>query len=272
MRRGRIPYSADEMEWLEANRQMVISDYHYAFVAKFGRTDVSADQLHFLRKRKGWKVGRAKGRTVGRLTAYTELQLQWLRDNCSMSLRICHLAFCASFNRTDITASNLHSLRKRLKLKTGRTGRFGKGHVPWTKGKKLPFNENSARTQFKSGQLPHNTKYAGHRRVGSHGYVEVSVNETNPHTGFERRYVLEHRWLWEKANGPIPADMVLKCKGDVLDTDPSNWELIPRGVLPRLNGKSGRNYDAAPAELKPTIMGVAKLEHEVRAKRKAAAR
>lgn len=41
-----IPYSADEMAWLEANRLMVISDYHAAFVARFGRDDVSLINLH----------------------------------------------------------------------------------------------------------------------------------------------------------------------------------------------------------------------------------
>lgn len=130
----------------------------------------------------------------------------------------------------------------------------------------MPYNANSARTQFKKGGLPLNTKYAGHERVSKDGYVEISVKQTNPHTGYERRYVLKHRWQWEKKHGPIPAGMVLKCKGDHLNTDPSNWELIPRGVLPRLNGRFGRGYDEAPAEVKPAIMAVAKLEHQLRDK------
>lgn len=52
-----IPYSAEELAWLEANRMMVISEYAAAFNAKFGR-DVAAVNLHALRKRKGWKTGR----------------------------------------------------------------------------------------------------------------------------------------------------------------------------------------------------------------------
>jgi hypothetical protein len=54
-----ISYSAAEMAWLEDNRAMVISDYHLAFVAAFGRDDVSLVNLHSLRKRKGWKTGRS---------------------------------------------------------------------------------------------------------------------------------------------------------------------------------------------------------------------
>jgi hypothetical protein len=42
--------------------------------------------------------------------------------------------------------------------------------------------------------------------------------------------------------------------------------MIPVGMLPRLNNQWGREYDKAPAELKPTIMAVAKLEHRIREK------
>lgn len=53
-----IPYSAEEMAWLEANRLLPIAEYHAAFLAEFGREDVSAVNLHSLRKRKGWRTGR----------------------------------------------------------------------------------------------------------------------------------------------------------------------------------------------------------------------
>lgn len=203
-----IPYSADEMAWLETNRLMVVSDYHRAFVERFGRDDVSLVNLHSLRKRKGWK--------------------------------------------------------------TGRTGCFEKGQEPPNKGKKCApgtggRHPNARRTQFKKGQAPHNTNYLGHERVSKDGYIEISVDETNPHTGFERRYVLKHRWLWEKANGPVPESHALKClDGNRLNCDPSNWEPVHRGVLARLNGGRFRKtlpYDEAPAELKPTVLAVAKLKH-----------
>lgn len=197
---------------------------------------------------------------------YSTAEMRWLKSHRMMVISDYHRAFLAAFCRQDISAANLHALRKRKGWKTGRTGHFDKGSVPWSKGKKIGNNPGSARTQFKAGQLPYNTKYEGHEHVSRDGYVEISVNETNPHTGFERRYVLKHRWLWEQVHGPIPDGMVLKCKGDHLNTDPSNWELVPRGLLPRLNGRFGRGYDDAPAELKPTIMAVAKLEHQVRNK------
>lgn len=63
--------------------------------------------------------------------------------------------------------------------------------------------------------------------------------------------------------------MCLKClSDDKTNCDPSNWELIPRALLPRLNGRFGRNYDDASPELKPVILAVAKLEHQARERRK----
>ena len=129
----------------------------------------------------------------------------------------------------------------------------------------LPSSSASAATRFKKGNLPHNTNHLGHERVSKDGYIEISVDEVNPHTGYERRYVLKHRHLWIEANGPIPDGHRLKClDGDRTNTDPANWEAIPYALAPRLNGKFGRGYDDAPAEIKPTIMAIAKLEHAVR--------
>lgn len=210
-----IPYSVEELAWLEANRAMVISDYHAGFRAEFGRDDVSLVNLHSLRKRMGWK--------------------------------------------------------------TGRTGQFERGAVSHNKGKACApgtggRHPNSRRTQFRKGNLPHNAQYLGHQRVSIDGYVEISVAETNPHTGYERRYVLKHRYLWEQANGPLPAGMCLKrLDDDKTNTDPSNWEAVPRAIMPRLNGGRRKNHlafdDAAP-ELRPTILAVAKLEHGARQARK----
>lgn len=270
MKRRAIHYSADEMAWLEANRAMVISDYHRAFVAAFGRDDLLAVHLHALRKRKGWKTGRDPSRYKGRGCKYTEAELAWLRENCTLPLADYHQAFRNAFPKTDVTPQKLLSLRKRYGWKTGRTGRFEPGAVSATKGMKMPFNARSAATRFRKGQIPQNFRGAGHESIDENGYVWIIVDQKNPYTGAATFRTQKHRWLWEQANGPIPEGHVLKClDGDKANTDPSNWEAVPLGLLPRLNGKSGRNYDHAPAELKPTIMAVAKIEHRVHERRKA---
>jgi hypothetical protein len=209
----------------------------------------------------------------GHYIAYSSTELAFIQRRGKMKRRDLHALFVGKFSRPDVSLQNLVALCKRNGWFTGRTGCFEKGLIPHNKGKPHPAarSPNAARNQFKKGNLPHNTNYLGHERVSKGGYVEISIDETNPKTGFERRYVLKHRWLWEQMHGPVPEGMCLKCKGDQLNTDPSNWELIPRALLPRLNGRFGRGYDEAPNDLKPTIMAVAKLEHRIREKGRGAA-
>lgn len=274
MKRRRIPYSAAEMGWLEAHQTMVLGDYHREFCATFRRDDVRIEHLNALRKRMGWKVGRAGGRYVGRSRLYSAAEIAWLRANCSMCLAAWHAAFQAAFGREDISEAQLLSLRKNRRWLTGRTGRFEKGQVSHNKGKRCApgtggRHPNAARTQFKAGQVPHTYRGPGHERVDSKdGYVVVIVAETNPWTGAATRPMHKHRLLWEERHGPLPAGHVLKClDGDKANTDPSNWEAVPRGVLTRLNGgrhKKHLAYDAAPAELKPAVLAVAKLDHRAR--------
>ena len=207
----------------------------------------------------------------GRAIQYSADQLAWIEVHRELPRPALHAEFCSVFGRSDISVDSLKALCTRKGWKTGRSGRFDKGIIPANKGKKMPYHPNSAATRFKAGQQPHNTHFAGHERVSKDGYVQISINETNPHTGFERRYVLKHRWLWEQVNGPLEPDMCLKCRdGNRQNVAPSNWEAVPRALLPRLaGGPHGRimPYDSAPAVLKPAILAVAKLDHAVRARR-----
>ncbi|RVD65262.1 HNH endonuclease [Mesorhizobium sp. M7A.F.Ca.ET.027.03.2.1] len=205
---------------------------------------------------------------------YSPAEIDWLRDNRTMVIGEYHRAFCARFERQDVSEAALHALRKRMAWKTGRTGQFKKGSVSINKGKTCPpgrggRHPNARATQFKPGQLAHNRIGPGHESIGDDGYVWIVTDRRNPWTGASTWRVHKHRWLWEQANGPVPDGHVLKClDGNKSNSNPSNWALVPQGLLPRLNGKSGRNYDVAPAELKPVIMAIAKLEHRARSKRK----
>lgn len=204
----------------------------------------------------------------GRSIPYSDAELAWIEQRHTWPRPQLHAEFCETFGRADVRLVNLNSLCKRNGWMTGRTGRYEAGQEPHNKGK--PFSPpGSERGRFKKGNRPHNTRFLGHERVSKDGYAEVSIAETNPHTGFDRRYVLKHRHLWEQANGRLPKGMCLKClDGNKLNTDPSNWEAVPRALLPRLNGRFGRNYDGASPEIKPLILAVAKLEHGARTARR----
>ncbi|MEM1289772.1 MAG: HNH endonuclease signature motif containing protein [Pseudomonadota bacterium] len=197
---------------------------------------------------------------------YSTEELAWIKAYSHLPRADAHALFVYLFERFDVTLDGFKALCTRRGWKTGRNGRFPKGHVPANKGKKGRSTPGMRATQFKAGHVPPNRKFIGHERLTREGYVEISVAETNPHTGHGRRYVAKHRWLWEKKNGPVPAGHCLKCKdGNKANTDPSNWLCIPRSMLPRLNGRwNGLPYDEAPAELRPTILAIAELEDAAR--------
>lgn len=214
----------------------------------------------------------------GRSIPYTADELTFIQSVSKWPRDEALAAFCQRFGRDDVSLQNFNALCKRKGWMTGRTGCFVKGQEPPNKGKRCPEGKggrhpNARRTQFRKGQEPHNTRYLGHERTDpKDGYIYVSVAEPNPHTGYRRRYVLKHRWLWEQANGPLPDGMALKClDGNRQNTDPANWEAVPRALLPRLAGGNRYHrvtaYDDAPAELKPTILAIAKVKHRARERR-----
>jgi hypothetical protein len=214
----------------------------------------------------------------GRQIPYTHDELSYIRSVSQWERATAHAAFCQKFCRDDVSLRNFNALCKRKGWLTGRTGRIEKGAVPHNKGVPCPPGKggrhpNARRTQFKKGNLPHNANYLGHERIDpKDGYVYVSIDETNPHTGFERRYVLKHKWLWERENGALTEGWALKClDGNRQNTDPSNWEAVPRAILPRLAGGNRYRrhlaYDEAAPELKPTVLAVAKLQHAARTRR-----
>lgn len=209
----------------------------------------------------------------GRQIPYTPEERDYIRSVSQWERSEAHAAFCQKFRRDDVSLKNFNALCKRSGWLTGRNGCFAKGAEPHNKGKPHPSRGRSATSQFKKGQTPHNTNYLGHERIDpKDGYVYISVDEPNPHTGYERRYVLKHKWLWEKVNGPVPDGMALKClDSNKANTDPSNWEPVTRAVLARLNGgrfKKTLAYDDAHPEIKPLVMAAAHLKQRISETRK----
>jgi hypothetical protein len=270
MRGARISYGESELRWIEANCGLARADIHRRFCERFCRDDVTVDNIKGLCSRMEWSAGPdGKRRNKGKSQILTDDQIAWLRRNHDLSRRDLGPAFRAAHPDSPATDAQLISWRKRNGVRTGRNGRFEPGQTPWSKGRKLKAHPNSKATQFKRGLEPHNAKPIGYERLDGNGYVLVCVDRPNPWTGAPTHMAFKHKEMWIAANGPVSDGHVLKClDGDKTNCDPSNWEAIPIGMLPRLNGIHGRDYDAAPAELKPTIMAIAKLQHRAREARK----
>ncbi|MFD1913835.1 HNH endonuclease [Halodurantibacterium flavum] len=206
----------------------------------------------------------------GHAIQYFDDELAWIEANKDMPRRELHAMFCARFQRDDVSLGAFKGLCKRKGWHTGRTGQFAKGNVSHNKGKKMPYNPNSAATQFKKGErrgrANENYQPIGTERVSKDGYLERKIHDGLP---LQSRWRAVHLVRWEEIHGPLPKGHALKClDGDKTNTDPSNWEAIPRALLPRLNGRFGRGYDHAPPELKPTIMAIAKLAQKAQDARK----
>ncbi len=220
MRNVRPPrtYSKAELKFLRAHRGMKRKELLDLFVKRFGRSDVSLFNLTDLMYRKRWLNGLAGPRVF-----YSEDELRFLERHKEMPRAELHALFVKRFGRA-VTLTNIESVCCRHRILTGRA------------------TDNAEVT-------------IGTERVGRSRYVVVKTAQ-----GVGRKnFVLKHRMLWEKANGPIPRGHKLKCiTTDKTNTDPSNWDCVPIGVMNRLRA---RKYDDAPAILKPSIMAAAKLEH-----------
>ena len=210
-------------------------------------------------------------RMTRRVIEYSAAELAWIKANSKRQRPDSYAEFLKIFGRTDVSFSNYSALCKRNGWFTGQSGRFIKGQGSWNRGQRMPFHPNSAATRFKSGQVARNLEPIGTERIDRDGYIKVKVAQVNPYTGAFGHFVHKHRHRWEEVNGPLPKGMALKClDGDRRNCDPSNWIAVPRALLPRLaGGRLGRlPYDEAPAELKPALLAIAKLEHAARERRK----
>lgn len=105
--------------------------------------------------------------------------------------------------------------------------RYAKGHKSRFKGKKwyelMPeeARKKCLRTAFKDGNIPHNA-YADGTEIVRDGRVYIKVPGI-------RTLQLKHRYVWEKHNGKIPQDHVVKFKdGDFMNCDISNLYVMSR--------------------------------------------
>lgn len=207
----------------------------------------------------------------GQWVRYSADELAWIKAFADMPRREMHALFVQVWNRPEVTHDQIKALCTRKGWKSSSTGQFAKGNVPHNTGKKGHNPIGCRATQFKPGQPRSGHavtlyKPIGTERVTCDGYVERKVND-GPVA--RKRWQAVHRLNYEAIHGPVPKGHRLKClDGNKSNTDASNWKAIPMALAPRLDGRFGRGFEQAPAELKPLILATAELEHAARQARK----
>jgi hypothetical protein len=197
---------------------------------------------------------------------FTAEELAWIEANSTPPRKALAAEFACRFDRGEVTNDQIHSLCKRKGWLTGRTGQFRVGERrsdhPARKGVCAPGCEKGwFKKGHRNGTAQKRHQPIGAERITRDGYVSRKVNDDMP---LHKRWLCVHIINWVAVNGPVPEGHRLKSlDGDKRNCIAENWIAIPMLMAPLLNGKHGRDYDTAPAEVKPTIMAVARLHDRI---------
>jgi len=254
----RFKYTADHLLFLEIGYQLMnVEDLTSAFNFQFKvkKTEIA---IKAALNNHSITCGRAHGdRFINHRTLFSQEQVDFAKEYYTSHSRVGLTSLLNKKFKTDFTVNQIISMVKRNKIRSGRTGHYEKGNVPWLTGTKGIAKPNSG--SFKKGSVPGNIRPMGSERIcEKDGFILVKVKEKNPYTGADTRYKHKHIHNWEKAYGPVPEGMVVVFKdADRLNPEPENLILLSRAELLRINK---RGYKTAPGELRSCILALAKLE------------
>lgn len=189
----------------------------------------------------------------------TELQKQKLIElyPTHTSAEMAELFGCSA----SVIKNNLYKLNL---TKSENKGCFKKGIVPHNKGKKMEEYCNPEtieairKTQFKKGNLPHNTKHDGyirfHKDKSGIVYQYIRVEKA--------KFELLHRVIWQQHNGEIPKNHVVVFKdGNSLNCNIENLEMIT--MEENMKRNTIRRY---PEELQTSLRLRSKLKKLIKQK------
>jgi len=253
----RQAYTAEQVEFLTEHKAVPLKKLTALFNTRFGTSKPLSCIQAVFKNRRIQRGRKSPGKGNGKLLAYSTEKLTWLKENYPlMTAPDLAAAFNAAFG-TSHTVDAIKATLGRNNIISGRTGRFETGLLPWNTGTKGVMKANCG--NFKPGNAPPNRKPLGTQRICSKdGFILIKIAETDPHTGFATRYKHKHVWIWEQANGPVPdGHVVAFCDGNKLKCEIENLMLVTRAELLSLNL---HNYKAAPPEIKPSILALAKVE------------
>jgi hypothetical protein len=215
----RLSYTPEQVEWLRSHcSALSLRELTEQYNAAFGQSRTPAAIKGTL-GREGIVTGRPKGNPIGTLRMWTAAQVEFIRAAYQVeslrqvTVRLNH-HFASSF-----TVNQVRSLVSNNGIKSGRSGCFypGQSRVPGS-GAKGPN-----RTSFKPGRPANEARNylpIGSTRISKDGYIERKVTD-DPGLYPARRWVAEHRLVWEREVGPIPPGHIVVSRSGRHSTDVS---------------------------------------------------
>lgn len=253
----RFTYSDQQLQFLRTEFPKLSKE---ALTEKFNKKfkmNKTVKQILCTLKNHGFTCGRSPGELNKGSKIYTPeirkvIEQEYVRHTRAEVAEILNKKF-----NTKFTAEHIASYCKRMKINSGKTGHFPKGNTSWNQGTKGVMKPNSG--SFSLGDIPPNRKPFGHERIClKDDYVLVKIDRINPFTGRRGHYVHKHRHVWELAHGAIPEDKIVNfVDGNKRNFAIENLELIDRATLAQFNKNQ---LQSAPAEIKPTLRTLLKLE------------
>lgn len=188
---------------------------------------------------------------------YTKEHLEFLKNKCTeMTWDEVAEEFFAEFGIRK-TGNNLQGVANRRGIKTGRTGKYKKGHTPFNKGKKGCFG--GVETQFKKGHRPINFKEIGSERINVYGYTEIKTQNPNI-------WRLKHIVIWEEKYGSIPkGHCLIFLDQNKQNLSLENLFLVTRSELVRMN--QNKLFSSNP-EMTKVGLNIAKIHSKIGERKK----
>lgn len=251
-------YSSEQLEFLKLGYSfMKIRDLTKAFNLMFD-LDKTEQTIKAALNNHSFTCGRkGNDRLIDHPHLLTDEQEQFLRDKYPDHSQIELTKLCNDHFGLSLTEQQISTFLNNHGILSGRTGCFEKGDLPWNTGTKGATSAN--KTSFEKGHAPANRKPMWDERICTkNGHILMKVPEKNPYTNAPTRYKAKHVYVYEQVHGPIPKGcVVFFLDGDNLNCDPENLIAVSRAELLNLNRLG---YKDAPAELKPSLLLMSKLQ------------
>jgi hypothetical protein len=247
-------YTKEEHEWFAAfipgHKMDEIAE---AFKNKFGR-ELTRNAIKSYKLNHNIKSGTTKGRKKWSGPIWTPELVEFVKQN-NQGRTAKELAelINQTFNM-NLKGDQIKAVRGRLKIDSGLTGYFPKGHEPKNKGRKGYCAPGSEKGWFKKGHKPWNHAEVGDEAWTTDGYLKVKIAEPN-------KWRHKHVLVWEAQNGKVPEGfMVTFRNGNHADCTIENLALISKAENGIMNTQHLRSEDP---ELTDSGIFLARLKNKI---------